>query len=135
MGEEVPANLGPLCDMPQVLTGDVPAVFEIRGEVYLAKADFTALNAAQEAAGDKLLANPRNAAAGSLRQKDASVTARRPLRFLAHGWGAASAVPGETQFAVMQQIAKWGVPVSPLLAQCASVEAMVAPSHPADGAD
>jgi len=74
-------------------------------------------------------ANPRNAAAGSLRQKDASVTAKRPLRFLAHGWGAASAVPGETQFAVMQQIAAWAVPVSPLLAQCASAEAMVAHSR------
>jgi len=126
VGEDVTANVAHITDIPQVLIGDVPAVFEIRGEVYMAKADFAALNAAQEAAGDKLFANPRNAAAGSLRQKDASVTAKRPLRFLAHGWGAASAVPGETQFAVMQQIAAWAVPVSPLLAQCASAEAMVA---------
>lgn len=126
VGEDVTANVAHIADIPLVLEGDVPAVFEIRGEVYMARADFAALNAAQEAAGDKLFANPRNAAAGSLRQKDASVTAKRPLRFLAHGWGAASAVPGETQFAVMQQIAAWGVPVSPLLTQCASTEAMVA---------
>ncbi len=126
VGEDVTANVAHIRDIPQVLTGEAPAVFEIRGEVYMAKADFAALNAAQEEKGDKLFANPRNAAAGSLRQKDASVTASRPLRFLAHGWGAASAVPGETQFGVMQQIAKWGVPVSPLLVRCASVEAMVA---------
>ena len=126
VGEDVTPNVAHIADIPQVLTGEAPAVFEIRGEVYMAKADFAALNAAQEEAGDKLFANPRNAAAGSLRQKDATVTAKRPLRFLAHGWGAASAVPGATQFAVMQQIAAWGVPVSPLLVQCASVEAMVA---------
>jgi DNA ligase (NAD+) len=113
VGEDVTANVAHISDIPQVLTGDAPAVFEIRGEVYMAKADFAALNAAQEEKGDKLFANPRNAAAGSLRQKDAAVTASRPLRFLAHGSGAASAVPGETQFDVMQQIAAWGVPVSP----------------------
>ena len=126
VGEDVTANVAHIRDIPQVLTGEAPAVFEIRGEAYMAKADFAALNAAQEEKGDKLFANPRNAAAGSLRQKDASVTASRPLRFLAHGWGAASAVPGATQFEVMQQIAAWGVPVSPLLVRCASVEAMVA---------
>lgn len=125
VGEDVTANVAHIADIPQVLAGEAPAVFEIRGEVYMAKADFAALNAAQEAAADKLFANPRNAAAGSLRQKDAAVIAKRPLRFLAHGWGAASAVPGETQHEVMQRIAEWGVPVSPLLVQCASVEAMV----------
>ena len=73
-----------------------PDVFEVRGEVYMAKQAFAALNAAQqEADAQELFATPRNAAAGSLRQKDASVTAQRPLRFLAHGWGAASAVPGD----------------------------------------
>jgi DNA ligase (NAD+) len=125
VGEDVTANVAHIRDIPQVLAGDAPAVFEIRGEVYMAKADFAALNAAQEEKGEKLFANPRNAAAGSLRQKDASVTASRPLRFLAHGWGAASGVPGETQFAVMRQIAAWGVPVSPLLVRCGSVAAMV----------
>lgn len=126
VGEDVTANVAHIADIPQILTGDAPAVFEIRGEVYMAKADFAALNAAQEEKGEKLFANPRNAAAGSLRQKDASVTASRPLRFLAHGWGAASEVPGETQFDVMQRIAAWGAPVSPLLVRCGSVEAMVA---------
>lgn len=126
VGEDVTANVAHIRDIPQVLAGNAPAVFEIRGEVYMAKADFAALNAAQAEKGDKLFANPRNAAAGSLRQKDASVTASRPLRFLAHGWGAASTVPGEAQVDVMQQIAAWGVPVSPLLVRCTSVSAMVA---------
>jgi DNA ligase (NAD+) len=125
VGEDVTPNVLHITDIPQVLTAEAPAVFEVRGEVYMAKADFAALNAAQEEKGEKLFANPRNAAAGSLRQKDASVTASRPLRFLAHGLGAASHVPGETQFAVMQRIAAWGVPVSPLLVRCGSVEAMV----------
>jgi len=132
MGEDVTANVAHIADIPQMLAGgDVPAVFEIRGEVYMERAAFAALNAAQTAAGDKLFANPRNAAAGSLRQKDASVTAARPLRFLAHGWGAASpdgpqALPGATQWAVMRAITAWGMPVSPLLAVCADAAAMLA---------
>ncbi len=126
VGEDVTANVAAIADIPQQLAGDVPDVFEVRGEVYMSKADFAALNAAQEARGDKLFANPRNAAAGSLRQKDASVTASRPLRFLAHGWGAASAVPAHSQFAMMQQLAAWGVPVSPLLTVCDSPAAMLA---------
>jgi len=125
VGEDVTPNVATIADIPQVLTGNVPDVFEIRGEVYMAKADFVALNAAQEARGDKIFANPRNAAAGSLRQKDPAVTAARPLRFLAHGWGAASAVPGETQSAVMAAIAAWGVPVSPLLVRCESIAQML----------
>ncbi len=92
-----------------------PATFEIRGEIYMSKADFAALNAAQAASGGKLFANPRNAAAGSLRQKDASVTAARPLRFLAHGWGEVSDLPADTQYGVIQAIAAWGVPVADLL--------------------
>ena len=121
VGEDVTPNVATITDIPQVLNGTVPDVFEVRGEVYMAKADFVALNAAQEARGDKVFANPRNAAAGSLRQKDPSVTAARPLRFLAHGWGAASAVPGTTQHEVMAAIADWGVPVSPLLVRRDSV--------------
>jgi DNA ligase (NAD+) len=97
--------------------GSIPAVFEVRGEVYMEKQAFTALNAAQHEAGGKLFANPRNAAAGSLRQKDASVTAKRPLRFWAHGWGAASAVPGATQTEVVEMLRAWGFPVSPLFAR------------------
>ncbi len=76
----------------------------------MSKADFAALNAAQEEAGDKLFANPRNAAAGSFRQKDASVTATRPLKFWAYGWGAASEIPRETQYEMMRQNRELGFP-------------------------
>ncbi len=114
VGEDVTANVAHIADVPQQIM-NAPDIFEVRGEVYMAKADFALLNVNQEAAGERLFANPRNAAAGSLRQKDASVTAVRPLRFLAHGWGEASAVPGDTQAAVMAAIAHWGLPVSALL--------------------
>ncbi|ABD26178.1 DNA ligase, NAD-dependent [Novosphingobium aromaticivorans DSM 12444] len=130
VGEDVTANVAHIPDIPQELKAaglfDIPAVFEIRGEVYMAKDDFLALNARQAEAGEKIFANPRNGAAGSLRQKDASVTASRPLRFLAHGWGAASEVPAATQFEMMRKIADWGVPVSPLLVRCSSAAEMVA---------
>ncbi len=127
VGEDVTANVAYIADIPQELSGDnAPDVFEVRGEVYMSKQDFDALNAVQQDAGAKLFANPRNAAAGSLRQKDASVTAKRPLRFWAYGWGAASEVPGETQHAVMLQIEAWGFPVSPFLTVTNSVEDMLA---------
>ncbi len=115
VGEDVTANVAFIGDIPQKLEGAIPSIFEIRGEVYMAKSDFAALNAAQSASGGKIFANPRNAAAGSLRQKDSRVTAQRPLRFLAHGWGEVSALPADTQYGVMMAIASWGVPVSPLL--------------------
>ncbi|MFN3618910.1 NAD-dependent DNA ligase LigA [Sphingorhabdus sp.] len=114
-GEDVTANVAYIADIPQQLAGDVPAIFEVRGEVYMAKSDFLAINEAQKAKDGKLFANPRNAAAGSLRQKDPKITATRPLRFFAHGWGEVSALPAETQCRVMAAIASWGVPVSPLL--------------------
>ena len=109
VGEDVTANVATISDIPQQLKGDFLELFEVRGEVYMSKADFAALNARQEAAGGKVFANPRNAAAGSLRQKDASVTASRPLRFLAHGWGAVSALPAATQFETMRRIECWVV--------------------------
>ncbi|MDE1916171.1 MAG: NAD-dependent DNA ligase LigA [Sphingomonadales bacterium] len=109
VGEDVTPNVAHVADIPQRLAGDDhPEIFEIRGEVYMEKAGFLALNAAQAEKGDKLFANPRNAAAGSLRQKDARVTASRPLRFYAHGWGAHSALPATTQAGVMEKIAAWG---------------------------
>ncbi|MEX0343032.1 MAG: NAD-dependent DNA ligase LigA [Erythrobacter sp.] len=132
VGEDVTPNVAHIADIPQQLSGDAPEVFEVRGEVYMAHADFEALNArlmdeARAAAAEKgeefdpskvrQFANPRNAAAGSLRQKDAGVTAQRPLKFWAHGWGAASEVPGETQQEVVRRIESWGVPVSPLFAR------------------
>ena len=131
VGEDVTPNVRTIADIPAELEGDVPDIFEIRGEVYMAKADFAALNARLLAEADdpekaRQFANPRNAAAGSLRQKDASVTASRPLRFLAHGWGEVSTLPADTQLGVMQAIASWGVPVSPFLQRFDSVEAVLA---------
>ena len=127
VGEDVTPNVAYIADIPQELSGaDIPEVFEIRGEVYMAKSDFEALNEAQEKAGGKLFANPRNAAAGSLRQKDAAVTAKRPLKFWAHGWGAASALPGGTQEDVVRKIEAWGVPVSPLFTRVDDVAGMLA---------
>lgn len=131
VGEDVTANVRHIADIPQQLKGDAPDVFEIRGEVYMAKADFAALNARLLAEADdpekaRQFANPRNAAAGSLRQKDASVTASRPLRFLAHGWGEVSALPAETQYDAMKVIESWGVPVSPLLKRYDSVAEILA---------
>jgi DNA ligase (NAD+) len=119
VGEDVTANVAHIPDIPQTLPAGVPEVFEVRGEVYMEKQAFTALNAAQHEAGGKLFANPRNAAAGSLRQKDASVTAKRPLRFWAHGWGAASAVPAATQSEVVATLRQWGFPISPLFTRIA----------------
>jgi DNA ligase (NAD+) len=125
VGEDVTANVAHVADVPQMLRGKVPAVFEVRGEIYMSKQDFAALNAVQQEAGGRLFATPRNAAAGSLRQKDASVTAQRPLGFWAHGWGAASEVPESSQFAMMRRMADWGLPVSPDLTLCRSVEELL----------
>ena len=117
-GENVTENVRHIGDIPNVLNGDAPDVFEVRGEVYMSKADFASLNARmlaemeEDPAKARQFANPRNAAAGSLRQKDAGVTAERPLRFLAQGWGEASALPADTQTGVMAAIGGWGLPVS-----------------------
>ena len=120
VGEDVTANVRTISDIPHRLEGSAPAIFEIRGEVFMAKADFEALNGrllaeANDPEKARQFANPRNAAAGSLRQKDPSVTASRPLRFLAHGWGEVSEMPSDSQYGVMQAIAAWGIPVSPFL--------------------
>ena len=120
VGEDVTANVRTISDIPPELNG-APNVLEVRGEIYMSKADFAALNERQEASGGKIFANPRNAAAGSLRQKDASVTAARPLRFLAHGWGEISEPLGATQSEAMARLAKWGFPVSDLLKRCEGV--------------
>jgi len=166
VGEDVTANVRMISDIPTTLcpreggypssdgaagarTGDgpppsrghaVPAVFEIRGEVYMAKADFAGLNerlmdegradaAAKGVEFDpekiRQFANPRNAAAGSLRQKDASITAKRTLKFWAHGWGVHSDLPGETALDVMKAIESWGVPVSPLVKRFETLDEML----------
>lgn len=132
VGENVTPNVLHISDIPTELPADAPDTFEVRGEVYMAKDDFFALNARllaeAEASGKEArqFANPRNAAAGSLRQKDATVTASRPLRFLAHGWGETSALPGDTQFTVMKAIERWGFPLHPLFVDCVQVEPALA---------
>ncbi len=141
VGEDVTPNVAHIADIPQQLPPGAPDLFEIRGEVYMEKAAFRALNtrllAEAEAAAEKRgepfdpegvrqFANPRNAAAGSLRQKDANVTSSRPLRFLAHGWGAVSGLPADTQFGVMKALESWGVPVSPRLILCSDAAALLA---------
>jgi DNA ligase (NAD+) len=114
VGEEVTANIGTLGTVPQTLKGKAPARVEIRGEVLMTKADFLALNAAQEEAGERLFANPRNAAAGSLRQLDARITASRPLSFFAYAMGEASESVAETHSAYLDRLAAWGFTVNPL---------------------
>lgn len=130
VGEDVTANVRHIEDipkmLPEMLRSNGPDVFEVRGEVYMLKQAFKELNAAQQEAGGKQFANPRNAAAGSLRQKDANVTAQRPLNFWAHGWGAASEVPGETQSDVVARLAEWGFPISPLFKRCDTLSQMLA---------
>jgi DNA ligase (NAD+) len=112
-GEDVTANARTIADVPASLAGaDWPDVLEVRGEVYMSDADFLALNARQEAEGEKPFANPRNAAAGSLRQLDPSVTARRPLRFFAYAWGEASAPFARTQWEARRRLSGWGFPLN-----------------------
>ncbi len=130
-GEVVTENVRTIADIPQRLKGEAPDLFEIRGEVYMSKADFAALNArllaeAEDPAKARQFANPRNAAAGSLRQKEAAVTASRPLRFYAHGWGEVTALPAETQLGVMRAIEAWGLPIADHLRRCADLDALLA---------
>ncbi len=125
-GEDVTANIRTVAAIPHRLVGDdVPAVCEVRGEIFLTKADFAALNAAQAAAGKPTFANPRNSAAGSLRQLDPSITAGRPLKFFAYAWGAMSALPAPTQSGTVAAFARWGLPTSPLLRLCEGAEALL----------
>ncbi len=127
VGETVTDNLRTLDDIPARLHGDdVPDVIEVRGEVYLSHAGFAAMNAEQEAKGKPAYVNPRNAAAGSLRQLDAAVTAQRPLRFFAYAWGEASRLPADTHADVIAALARWGFIVNPLMALCDSVDAALA---------
>ena len=115
VGEDITANLRTLGDIPERLSGSGwPATIELRGEVYMEKAAFAAMNAAAETAGQRLYVNPRNSAAGSVRQIDPSVTAGRPLRFFAYAWGVASAPFAETQHEALEALTAWGFRVNPL---------------------
>ena len=125
IGEDITANLKHVPDIPQQLSGAVPEVVEIRGEVYMDHADFAALNARQKASGGKIFANPRNAAAGSLRQIDATVTASRPLRFFAYAWGDMSAMPATTQSAMIACFAQWGFQTNPAFVQANSAAQLI----------
>src|SRR5262245_48569318 len=127
VGEDVTANIRTLKDVPQQLKGKgIPAVCEIRGEVYMTKAAFLALNERQKAAGEPLYVNPRNTAAGSLRQKDPTITASRPLHFFAYSWGEMSKVPADTQSGMLKWIDHIGFPTNPLWKVCKSVEELIA---------
>jgi DNA ligase (NAD+) len=125
VGENVTDNARTIADIPQRLTG-APEVLEVRGEVYMSHADFAALNARQAASGGKTFANPRNAAAGSLRQLDASITAARPLRFFAYAWGALSEPLAATQSGAIRRLADLGFQTNPLTLLCHSPADMLA---------
>ena len=117
MGEDVTRNLKTLDDVPKALSGlGWPEVLEVRGEVYIAHAAFEAMNEAQTVKGEKIYMNPRNAAAGSLRQIDPKITASRPLQFFAYAWGDLSAPIAETQFEAIETLAEWGFQTNPLTA-------------------
>jgi DNA ligase (NAD+) len=126
-GEDVSANVGTIKDVPERLGGgNIPAVCEVRGEVYMSHADFAALNERQAAEGRQIFANPRNAAAGSLRQLDSAITASRPLRFFAYSYGEMSRVPAETQSGILKWFERAGFRTNPLTRVCHSVEELVA---------
>jgi DNA ligase (NAD+) len=125
-GEDVSANLRTLGDLPKALAGEAPTVLEVRGEVYMARPDFMKLNRDQEAAGGKIFANPRNAAAGSLRQLDSRITAARPLALFAYAMGEVSGSVATTHWDFLARLRGWGFPTNPLARLCGSVEQVLA---------
>ncbi len=130
IGEDVTPNVRTLADVPKHLKGrNVPQVCEVRGEVYMTKSAFLALNKRQEAAGKQVFANPRNSAAGSLRQLDPSITASRPLGFFAYAWGEMSHLPAETQSGMLKWFAACGFKTNPLTRVCRSLDAILAFHH------
>jgi DNA ligase (NAD+) len=126
-GEDVTANIKTLKQVPHRLKGKhIPKVTEVRGEVYMTKADFLKLNERQKAAGDQIFANPRNSAAGSLRQKDPSITASRPLGFFAYAWGEMTEMPEDSQSGMIKWFERCGFNTNPLTKICHSVEELIA---------
>lgn len=128
-GENVTANVKTIPDVPTVLPKGVPEIVEVRGEVYMGHHDFARLNERQREAGEKIFANPRNAAAGSLRQLDPRITAARPLRFFAYAWGEMSAMPAETQMGVVEAFADWGFATNPLMILANTTTQLLAHYH------
>ena len=125
VGENVTANVRTFREFPFILSGEVPDVLEVRGEVYLTKQDFQVLNARQVEAGGKVFANPRNAAAGSLRQLDTSITATRPLKMFAYAWGDVSEPIADSQWDFLQRLKGWGFDVNPLTRLCTSLSSLM----------
>ncbi|MFA5902236.1 MAG: NAD-dependent DNA ligase LigA, partial [Hyphomicrobium sp.] len=126
-GENVTNNVMTIGEIPHRLHGrGVPELIDVRGEIYMGHAEFARLNKDQEANGGKIFANPRNAAAGSLRQLDPAITASRPLRFFAYAWGEASKLPAATQSGVDAAFAKWGLPVNPRARICHGADELIA---------
>jgi DNA ligase (NAD+) len=125
-GEDVSANVATIGEVPAILSGQAPARIDVRGEIYMTKADFLAMNEKQAAAGDKVFANPRNAAAGSLRQLDATVTKTRPLRFYAYTLGAYEGPALDTQSELLAKLAAWGFTVNERARRCADEAALLA---------
>ncbi|MBO6956805.1 MAG: NAD-dependent DNA ligase LigA [Rhizobiales bacterium] len=126
VGEDVTRNARTIATVPQTLSGKAPDVVEVRGEVYMAAEDFAALNARMEEAGGKVFANPRNAAAGSLRQLDPEITKARPLKFFAYAWGELSEPLAETQMTAVERLASLGFDINPLMKLCATPDEAIA---------
>lgn len=125
-GENVTENIKTIKEIPNRLPAGVPDVVEVRGEVYMTKSDFLALNEKMAAEGRQTYVNPRNTAAGSLRQLDAKVTASRNLKFFAYAWGEMSEMPAETQMGMVEKFREWGFPVNPLMKRLSAVEDIIA---------
>ena len=126
-GEDVTANIRTLHDVPKELKGrNIPKITEVRGEVYMTKKAFLALNERQKASGGQVFANPRNSAAGSLRQKDPSITASRPLGFFAYAWGEMTEMPADTQSGMIKWFERCGFKTNPLTKLCHSTEDLIA---------
>jgi DNA ligase (NAD+) len=125
-GENVTANVRTIADIPKAIKSkSFPDPFEVRGEIYMSRAAFQRLNEGQATRGERTFANPRNAAAGSLRQLDPAITASRPLQFFAYGWGEAPKLPADTQWGIYRAMADWGFPLNPLAKLTTSVEEML----------
>ncbi|MCY6379925.1 NAD-dependent DNA ligase LigA [Hoeflea prorocentri] len=125
VGENVTENARTIADIPQQLSGAAPDVIEVRGEVYMTKSDFAELNRRQEEEGKQTYVNPRNTAAGSLRQLDTSITASRPLKFFAYAWGDTSGLPADTQLGVVDAMHGWGFSINPLMKRFDTVEGLL----------
>jgi DNA ligase (NAD+) len=125
-GENVTVNVRTIADIPKIVRAkSFPDPFEVRGEIYMSRVAFQRLNEAQVERDERTFANPRNAAAGSLRQLDPAITASRPLQFFAYGWGEAPELPADTQWGVYRAMAEWGFPLNPLAKLTTSVEEML----------